>query len=232
MSSVNPTYIPSHLQSPSQFEQELADTIEQYCVNPSIDPQNLYNVTRELTIARYALNRQAEAYSKSVTILTNLLEKRFADMKLDDQKAAQLLASVMQSINYIESQSTRLIESVEKVIKLVGNASNIDIDKGALKTILVNLPSLVKESIANISKDSELAESVSNSLNQKITDFFVAVRFSERDQIVGSTSSNGSNDLASIQEQVGQMIHSVPTAEYVPADNNGHIRLPVVTENK
>lgn len=228
--TVNPSYIPNNLPSNSDFENELADTVQAYCVNPSIDPQNLYNVTREITIARLALDRQAQMYSKSVTMLTSLLEKRFADIKLDDQKAAQLLASVMQSINYIEAQSTSLINSVEKVIKLVGTASNIDIDKGALKTILVNLPSLVKESISSISKDENLAESISSSLNQKISDFFVAIRFSERGD---TTISNQPQQMDNILDQVNQMINSVPTG-LLPANNqqSSIIRPPVVSENK
>lgn len=164
------------------------------------DSQNIFNATREIAIARYALNCQAQSYARAVEILTNMLDSLINSGAED----AKTLSSVMLAIQTIENKSKLLIESVKEVTSLLGDVVNIDVDKAALRQMLINLPSLVEETITTISDDATLANQISSTLSSRIDSMMVAFRF---DAPQTHKTQNDSNLLL----QYSNLINSVPT---------------------
>lgn len=206
---------PSHT---NLFEEELRENLLLYTSSSPVSGKDLFQCHREIAIARYALSKQAETYATAVTILTQLLERKLPHLNLEDPNSANLLSAVMRAISDIEEKSQRLILSVQQVTQIVGKIVDIDVDKAALRGMLVQLPVLVKESINQLSNDPNLADSISSSLSEKITDFFSSIRF----DTVSLDHNSQSTDT--ILDQVDQMINSVPAVSFTNSDQRAEER--------
>lgn len=189
------------------FEKSLQETLALYVAPPDVSGRDIFQVHREIAIARLALNNQARAYAKSIEVLFQILDKIVNSPIADEGKA---ITNIMSAINMIEVKSANLIKSVKDVTELLGNAINIDVDKAHLRTMLINLPSLVKKSITTLTNDDQLADKIFCNLNSQITDMMVAFRFSD--------GSNGvpllEDDKGITLQQLNEMVNSVPTASY------------------
>jgi len=190
----------------SNFEQSLQENLTLY-LHQDIDEANIFQANREISIARYALTQQAESYFKAIQILNKFLE--VANLNSGNAIDKNILTNVMTAIATIESKSKSLIETVHQVTRLIKDASTIDIDKSALRTIVVNIPVLVKQSISRISGDDQLAESVSLNLNNSISELMTACRL-DRDQLLPSTSTN-MQEKGINAEQFVDLFNSVPS---------------------
>jgi len=193
------------LNQTSTFEQALSENLSLYLATPSNDDTNLFQANREIAIARYALTKQAESYYSAINILSTFLNSSTAE-KVDQNT----LTNIMTAIATIEMKSRSLIETVHSVIQLLKDASEIDIDKSALRTIVVNMPVLVRQSINKITGDDSLAESISLSLNNQISDLLTACRL-ERDTLLPSTSTNA-QERGINPEQFVDLFNTVPTS--------------------
>lgn len=181
------------------FDQLLEENLSLYTAFPE-QGQSIFSLNREVAIARFALSKQAEAYSLAVEILTELLYQ-----VRDNSDKSNSLTSVMVAIQSIEQKSQSLIDSVQKVSTLLGSIVNIDVDRAALRNMLINLPSLVKETISSIAGDSQLAERISSGLDARISNMMIAFRF---DSFVAPV---GQQPQGIVLEQYSQMVDSVPT---------------------
>ena len=190
------------------FEQALSENLSLYLQTAEIeDGANLFQANREIAIARFALTQQAQSYYQAIQILTTFLEAvQETQVQQFDQK---MLSNVMTTIATIEAKSKSLIETVRSVTSLLKEAASIDIDKSALRTIVVNIPVLVKNSISKISGDDQLAESVSLNLNNSISELMTACRL-DRDQLLPSTSTN-MQEKGINAEQFVDLFNSVPS---------------------
>lgn len=190
------------------FEEALQENLALYTSSSPSSP-DLFQAHREISIARYALSQQALAYSRAVQILTTILEESVADLSTDPK----LLTNIMVVINNIESRSEKLIDSVQKVTTLLGDVVNLDVDKAALRSMLVNLPSLVKDSITQISSDPHLADEISGALNSRISQLMIAMRFDGGAIIDCVNNSNTSlNQRQGITyDEYSTLLNSVPT---------------------
>jgi hypothetical protein len=184
------------------FEQALQENLSLY-TSPS-QSENLFSFQREVSIARFALSQQAIAYHKATLIFMAFLEDA------ENQPVTpQLLTSVMQQLSAIENKSRSLIESVQKVTSLLGQAVNIDVDKAALRTMLLNLPGLVEQTIITISGDSSLAQDISVNLNNRISEMMVSLRFSDGRE--ADNMLNGGQTQGITFDQFNNLLNSVPT---------------------
>lgn len=194
----------------SDFEESLKENLLLYVCDPDVQGRDLFQVHREISIARYALSQQAQAYAKAMEFLTNLLEKAIEQSEKPGIDHAKIVSNIMVAIGTIESKSALLINSVKTVTELLGAAINIDVDKAHLRSMVVALPSLVKESISSLTQDEQLASKVYNNLNNRITEMMIALRFQD-----GETTTFGIEDQRGITlDQYNEMINSVPTAQY------------------
>lgn len=186
------------------FDEMLKENLILYSTfSEDIEDANIFNTTREIAIARFALNSQAKAYARAVEILTSMLDS------LNGSEASQL-SSIMIAIQTIENKSKQLIESVRAVTALLGEIVNIDVDKAALRQMLINLPSLVEDTITTISDDPNLATRISTSLSNRIDSMMVAFRFND----VTPTQSQRENNISDgLLLQYSNLINSVPTSE-------------------
>lgn len=186
------------------FDEMLKENLILYSTfSEDIEDANIFNTTREIAIARFALNSQAKAYARAVEILTSMLDS------LNGSEASQL-SSIMIAIQTIENKSKQLIESVRAVTALLGEIVNIDVDKAALRQMLINLPSLVEDTITTISDDPNLATRISTSLSNRIDSMMVAFRFND----VTPTQSQRENNVSDgLLLQYSNLINSVPTSE-------------------
>lgn len=186
------------------FDEMLKENLILYSTfSEDIEDANIFNTTREIAIARFALNSQAKAYARAVEILTSMLDS------LNGSEASQL-SSIMIAIQTIENKSKQLIESVRAVTALLGEIVNIDVDKAALRQMLINLPSLVEDTISTISDDPNLATRISTSLSNRIDSMMVAFRFND----VTPTQSQRENNVSDgLLLQYSNLINSVPTSE-------------------
>lgn len=189
----------------STFEQALQENLEVYCQPSTVPEANLFQCNREISIARFALNEQAKAFYAAVQIYHSILE----DISNRDIQEEKTLTDVQRVLRDLETKSKSLIESASKVTDLIGRAVNIDIDKGALRSMMLSLPSLVKDSIKTITGNGELAEEISLNLNNRISDMMIAIRFSD------STLSAGAQDGGSLQQptidELHGMMNSIPS---------------------
>jgi hypothetical protein len=158
------------------------------------------------------LTQQAQSYYQAIQILTTFLEAvQETQVQQFDQK---MLSNVMTTIATIEAKSKSLIETVRSVTSLLKEAASIDIDKSALRTIVVNIPVLVKQSISRISGDDQLAESVSLNLNNSISELMTACRL-DRDTLLPSTAANA-QEKGINPEQFMDLFSSVPSQPLSP----------------
>ena len=161
----------------TSFEQALQDNLALYTTQPDVSGKDLFQTHREIAYARYALTQQANTYAKAVEILSTLLETATEGAVHN----AKLLTDIMVAINAIEMKSISLISSVRAVTELLGRAVNIDVDKAALSSMVLRLPSLVRETISSASNDPLLADKIAGSLDAKISEMMVAIRFNSVD---------------------------------------------------
>lgn len=184
------------------FESALQENLSLYTCDTPESSHNLFQFHREISLARYALSQQAAAYHKATQIFMAFLE----DAE-NQQVSPTLLTNVMQQLSAIENKSKSLIDSVQKVTSLLGQAVNIDVDKAALRTMLLNLPSLVQQTISTISGNPDLAQEISLNLNAKISGMMVALRFAESD----ATPMAGGGATGITFDQFNNLLNSVPT---------------------
>lgn len=184
------------------FEQALQENLSLYIAPQELNGKDFFQCTREISIARFALNQQAKAYYASVEIWTELLSN------LSSQATdAKTLTDINMILATIENKSRALIESSRQVTDLIGRVVSMDVDKTALRTMLFNLPSLVKDSITKITGNGELAENISLNLNNQISEMMIAFRFTE-----GKTDpSNQQQPIGISFEQLDSMVNSVPS---------------------
>lgn len=185
-----------------EFEQTLAENLALYTMQPDVSGKDLFQTHREISYARYALSQQAQSYAKAIELLTHVLDIHPSEV----YSQPKLLTDVMVAINAIEVKSISLIRSVREVTELLGRAVNIDIDKAALSSIVLRLPSLVRESIAQISNDPELAQRISTNLDNRLSDLMIAFRFNPQQQTPESSESVGITF-----NQYAQLHDTVPT---------------------
>lgn len=172
----------------NEFTQALESNLATYLTS-SNDDINLFSTRKEISIARYALSAQALAYQTSMSILFDLLDNVRNTINDNNHKA---FTDIMTMLASIEAKSRALIESAQKVTQLLGEAVKIDVDKSALRTLLLNTPALLEETITTVSGDSQLASKISFSFNAKINELMIACRLN-RDELVlnGQTQQNG-----------------------------------------
>lgn len=184
------------------FEQALQENLSLYITPQELNGKDFFQCTREISIARFALNQQAKAYYASVEIWTELLSN------LSTQATdAKTLTDINMILATIENKSRSLIESSRQVTDLIGRVVSMDVDKTALRTMLFNLPNLVKDSITKISGNKQLAEDISLNLNNQISEMMIAFRFTE-----GKTTLIENQEPIGISfEQLDSMVNSVPS---------------------
>lgn len=186
------------------LEEKLNETIELYITDPiDYSDPNFFKATREIKLARYALQKQAEFYSVAVEVYTELLRTAAANAPSN----AESLRNIMVAINQIELKSQSLIDSIHRVTELIGKAVTIDIDKAALSHMVLRLPSLIKESISKVSDNPELAERISSNLDSKISELMLAFRFSQPSAIAEPSEQTPGISF----EQYQNLFNSVPT---------------------
>lgn len=193
------------------FDDQLAENLQLYVADSEIPHQNLFNIQREISIARYALTKQAEAYAKGIEVFFRCLEIATDEAVMNPK----LFADIMVAINAIETRSQSLIASVQKVTGLLGQVVNINIDKAALSHLILRLPSLTKEAITQVSGDSLLAERVSSDLNHRVSSLMVALRFSEDLKPVSEQQQESSSGIT-LEEYTG-LFDTIPSQPLSPA---------------
>lgn len=191
------------IQQSKTFEQVLEDNLALYVSDPDFPDQHLFKTHREISLARYALSKQAEAYARTVEILLTLIDR--AIDRQDPTTNPQLLSNLMVNLAEIERRSSALINSVRSVTELLGKAVTIDVDKASLSALVIRLPSLVRESINKVSNDPHLADRVSSSLDSKISELMIAMRFT-------SVSGDGAQVAGApiTVEQYHGLINTIP----------------------
>jgi len=193
------------------FEQALQDNLKLYTSAPEeLDGGDIFQTHREVALARYALTQQAHAYAKAVEILNTLLETAAEKVNSDPKQ----LSHIMVCIQSIETKSAALIDSVHRVTKLLGEIVNIDVDKAALRNMIVRLPSAVRSTIEQLSGDNHLADQIASSLSSRIDSMMVAFRFNdERSSGVNSSTSFQETETSTenLMLQYNNLINSVPT---------------------
>lgn len=189
----------------STFEQVLHENLQTYVCTPDINEANLFQTHKEISIARYALSCQAMAYHHAMKILLEQLD--FCQGRLSDDP--KLRTDIMTTLVAIETKSKQLIQSAREVTELLGKAVEIDIDKGALRTLLINVPSIIEKSVTRVSGNPELAKNISLSVNNQISDIMIALRITRDDDMQMQQTSSGGNgiDVVTFQE----MLNSVPS---------------------
>lgn len=186
------------------LQEALQENIKTYIAPPHLSGPDIFQAHHELSIARFALTKQAEVYYKAVEILTEKLDQA-SSLSQDDPK---LFSDVMVCLNAIELRSIKLIESAQKVTTLLKSVVDLDVDKASLRTMLVNLPSLVKDAIASCTQDENLADKISFSLSCRIDSLMTEFRFREESQL---PTVNAGNTPAITHEDYLQLLNSVPT---------------------
>lgn len=183
------------------FEQALEDNLALYTELPDTSNHNLFQTHREISVARYALSKQAEAYAKAIEILMDVI-----DNSVNQSSNPKALTDIMMAINAIESKSRSLIQSVQQVTQLLGQAVNIDVDKANLSALILRLPSLVRDSISHVSNDPQLADRISSTLDSRISEMMIACRFT-----TASSPLEQQQSPAITLDQYSSMINSIPT---------------------
>lgn len=199
------------LSTSQHFEELLQQNLSLYTTCTTENGADLFHATREISIARYALSQQALAYQKSVEILFSTLQtiEEIVTANPTDPAVANLRSQIMVSVNAIESKSKALIESSHRVTELLGKAVSIDVDKASLKTMLINLPSIVRDSIVRVSQNEQLADQISTNLSSRISDLMIAVRFDDSPAFSGATSKAPTSGISF--DQWLSMQDSIPT---------------------
>lgn len=184
------------------FDEALRENLSLYCSASDVPLSELFSTHREISIARLALEKQAQTYFLAIETLNAMLDNA---MKNPNDK---ILQTILVTVSAIEEKSSKLIESAQRTINLLGSVVEIDVDKARLRAMIVSLPSLVKEVISSVSGNPEMAESISLNLNNRISDMMVAIRFDERNTpVVG----NGGESAAITLETYRELINSVPS---------------------
>lgn len=183
------------------FDEALAENLSLYCSQSDVPLSELFSTHREISIARLALEKQAQTYFLAIETLNAMLENA---MKNPNDK---ILQTILVTVSAIEEKSAKLIDSAQRTINLLGSVVEIDVDKAKLRAMVVSLPHLVKDVINSVSGNSEMAESISLSLNNKISDMMVAIRFDERNAAVSGT---GGESAAITLDVYRELINSVP----------------------
>lgn len=183
------------------FEEALEENLALYTELPDTSNQNLFQAHREISLARYALSKQAEAYAKAIEILMDVI-----DNSVNQSSNPKALTDIMMAINAIESKSRSLIQSVQQVTQLLGQAVNIDVDKANLSALILRLPSLVRDSITHVSNDTQLADRISSTLDSRISEMMIACRFTTAFSPLEQQQSP-----AITLDQYSSMINSIPT---------------------
>ena len=186
------------------FEKVLRENLARFTAPPDQTNLELFQVHHEISIARYALTCQAQAYHTAVEVFSSLLEHQ-SETLLENPN---LLTQILTNLSQIEMKSKALIESVQKVTAILGQAVNIDIDKASLASVLVRLPSIINSSIANISHDPELADRISTSVSVQLDAVINQLRFAEQPLLTNSPTQGIS------QDDFARLVNSVPTGDY------------------
>lgn len=185
------------------LKQALQENLSLYCTQQEYNGKDFFQTHREISIARFALSKQAESYFIAIDIFTAML----LDIQSQVTHDAKQITSILSILSNIESKSQSLLASARQVTELLGKAVNIDVDKANLKSMLLNLPDLVQSSITQVTGNDLLAQEVAVNLNAKISEMIVAFRF--RDYTEQSQSEAGNPAITF--EQFSSMINSVPT---------------------
>jgi hypothetical protein len=184
----------------------LTETLARYVAHEP-QHQSLISTHREIAIARYALEQQANAYHRSVALLHGILEAQSSQPSPSNtqQQAAQL-SSIFSLVQAIEHKSENLIESAQKVANLVGSAMNIDFDRMKLHSLILSLPHLLRDAISQITDDDSLTESAVNRLSSQLNDTLSALRFS-----ASPTQQQPTGNPGITLEQYTELLSSVPS---------------------
>lgn len=193
------------------FEKILRENLARFTAPPDQTNIELFQVHHEISIARYALTCQAQAYHKAVEVFSLLLEQQ-SEQLLENPN---LLTQILTNLSQIEMKSKALIESVQKVTGILGQAVNIDIDKASLASVLVRLPTLISNAITNISHDPELADRISTSVSVQLDDVIRKIRF-EPNELLGTPNNSGTNGID--LNQFAALVNTVPTGDYHEAN--------------
>lgn len=185
------------------LKQALQENLSLYCTQQEYNGKDFFQTHREISIARFALSKQAEAYFIAVDIFTHMLLEIQSQVSYDTKQ----ITSILSILSNIESKSQSLLNSARQVTELLGKAVNIDVDKANLKSMLLNLPDLVQSSISQVTGNQDLAQQIAVSLNAKVSEMMVAFRF--RDYTEQSQSEAGNPAITF--DQFSAMINSVPT---------------------
>lgn len=200
----------------TEFEQALATNLALFTQPNSAPDANLFQVGREISLARLALSNQAHSYYRAISILNNMLnavEQEFENNGHIFQP--EMLRNIMTALSSIEARSKSLIDSVKAVTSLVKEAVNIDVDKASLRTLLVNMPSMIEKTVEKVSGDSQLAKNISISLNNEISGVMMAFRFDESGFNAAASPNNPQQGINI--DQFKMMCSSVPTQ---PSNSN------------
>ena len=185
------------------IDDQLLEVMEKYST-PS--PIALTSPHREISIARFALEKQFRAYAIALENLNALLEFQTQETVTHSGPNPQAVAtSIFTLINTIEAKSERLIRSAKEVTEILGNAVSIDIDKANLHSLLISLPALLRETVEHTTSNPQLASEISRSLTERLESLMHSVRFSN-ESLPQQQSTPGITF-----EQYSQMVESVPT---------------------
>ena len=184
---------------------ELLDTNQESYTTPHT--QSLFSTHREISIARYALSQQAEAYHKAVSLLQNLLDSQQDFSANDPAAAARALTNIFQLVQSIENKSQKLIESSQRVTQLLGQAVSIDVDKVSLYVLVTGLPAMLRDVLLSITNDETLTSRVCTQLSSQLESTLSKLRFSP--QVSQQTPIGITQDI--VESQYLDMINSVPS---------------------
>ena len=199
----------------TNFEKELEDNLALYTKHINTTSKDLFQCHREISLARYALSKQAESYAMAIDILMSILEKhRNTKFDAKEDGSVKILTNILQMIEHIENKSKALISSASQVTQLIGAVVDIDVDKATLSHMLINLPNLVEETVSDISGNKDMAQMVSIRLGEVISGLMSQIRFTESKLEHKSNSSDTNvESISLIQDQVTLMINSVPGSQ-------------------
>ena len=185
----------------SDLDAVLQENLSRFCQPPSDD--SLFQTHREISIARYALNQQAEAYHRSINLLQTLLEAQQIPANTSD--IPRILSSVFSLVQAIEAKSQKLIESAQRVQALVGSAVSLDVDKAKLHNLCLSLPHMLRECLHSLDCEEEVTSKITDMLSQKLSHAMSSLRFASPVQ-AAPVLDNGL-----FLDQFHELVNSVPT---------------------
>lgn len=166
----------------------------------------LFRATREISIARYALEKQAEIYHR---LLSSLQELAVSNPNLE------LLSSLIKTI---EERSTRLVNNVNSVVKSLryaqeielAHSANSSLDPAQVYAVISQLPVILENILLKVTNDAVLATEVTRYFGEELANLNTIFSGSQNN----GNSSNNNLIQGVIEEQYVAMLNSVPRVTY------------------